>query len=75
MVETLAFQFPYHGGRYSEIFNSDGNLTFEEADSESTRAGSRVCWVARRVSRRISPISIPRRADGCSSNPPPTCSS
>jgi len=42
---TLPFAFPYFGASYSEVFvNSDGNLTFGEADSAS---------VARTVGRLV----------------------
>lgn len=34
---TLPFEFPYYGRRHTQVFvNSDGNLTFEEAEFAST---------------------------------------
>ena len=39
-AETMPFAFPYYGRSFSSLFvNSDGNLTFEEADSASTQRG------------------------------------
>jgi hypothetical protein len=38
--EPMPFAFPYYGRSFSAVFvNSDGNLTFEEADSASTQRG------------------------------------
>jgi hypothetical protein len=39
-AHTLAFPFEFYGRRFTSLFvNSDGNLTFEEADTESTERG------------------------------------
>jgi hypothetical protein len=39
-AEAIPFSFPYYGRSFSSLFvNSDGNLTFEEADSASTQRG------------------------------------
>jgi hypothetical protein len=39
-AETIPFGFPYYGRSFTSLFvNSDGNLTFEEADSASTARG------------------------------------
>ena len=38
--QTLGFSFPYYGRRFSSLFvNSDGNVTFAEADIASTARG------------------------------------
>jgi len=38
--QTLPFSFPFYGGTHTSLFvNSDGNLTFEEADTASTTRG------------------------------------
>ena len=38
--QTIAFPFDFYGRRFTSLFvNSDGNLTFEEPDSESTERG------------------------------------
>src|SRR4029453_17542427 len=38
--ETIPFAFSYYGRSFTSVFvNSDGNLTFEEADSASTTRG------------------------------------
>jgi hypothetical protein len=39
-AEAIAFQFPYYTRSFTSLFvNSDGNLTFEQADSASTPRG------------------------------------
>jgi hypothetical protein len=39
-AETIAFPFEFYGRRFTSLFlNSDGNLTFEEADTASTERG------------------------------------
>ena len=39
-AETLPFSFAFYGRQFSQLFvNSDGNLTFEEADTASTERG------------------------------------
>jgi hypothetical protein len=38
--QAIGFTFPYYGGTFSSLFvNSDGNLTFDEADAASTERG------------------------------------
>lgn len=38
--QTLAFAFPFYGAQQSSVFvNSDGNLTFEDADTASSTRG------------------------------------
>lgn len=38
--QTIAFPFEFYGRRFTSLFlNSDGNLTFEEADNASTERG------------------------------------
>ena len=40
MSQTIAFPFEFYGRRFTSLFlNSDGNLTFEEADHASTARG------------------------------------
>jgi hypothetical protein len=39
-AQTLAFPFDFYGRRFTSLFlNSDGNLTFDEADTASTERG------------------------------------
>jgi hypothetical protein len=39
-AQTLAFPFEFYGRRFTSLFvNSDGNLTFDEPDTESTERG------------------------------------
>src|SRR5688500_12927881 len=39
-AQTIAFPFTFYGRRFTSLFlNSDGNLTFEEADNASTARG------------------------------------
>ena len=41
-AQTIAFPFEFYGRRFTSLFvNSDGNLTFEEADNASTDARAR----------------------------------
>ncbi len=51
VAQTLAFSFQFYGRRFSSLFiNSDGNLTFEEADNASTsRSLHRVASGAPRI--------------------------
>jgi hypothetical protein len=51
VTETLAFPFQFYGRRLTSLFiNSDGNLTFEEADNASTaRSLHRVASGAPRI--------------------------
>lgn len=38
--QTMAFSFPFYSGSFASVFvNSDGNLTFDEADTASTTRG------------------------------------
>ncbi len=40
VAQTIAFPFEFYGRRFTSLFvNSDGNLTFEEADNASTTRG------------------------------------
>ena len=40
VAQTIAFPFEFYGRRFTALFlNSDGNLTFEEADNASTARG------------------------------------
>ena len=40
VAQTIAFPFEFYGRRFTSLFlNSDGNLTFEEADNASTARG------------------------------------
>src|SRR5687767_13056392 len=50
-AQTLAFPFQFYGRRFTSLFiNSDGNLTFEEADNASTaRSLNRVASGAPRI--------------------------
>jgi hypothetical protein len=40
VTEAIPFAFPFYGQRFSSVFvNSDGNLTFEQADTASSTRG------------------------------------
>ena len=65
--QTIPFAFPYYGRSFTSVFiNSDGNLTFEEADALSTTRGfARLLGVEQTHVPGLTVGSTPRRKLSC----------